>query len=79
MLYHSYYFKCLQSLKTTVIQEWEFYILSVLIIYSMEFYRTFEFLQTFYEIGKLVKGHSKRACKLVVIIFKKIGKEFWRV
>ena len=31
-------------LKTTNIQEWEFYIWWVCIIYFMEFYETFEFL-----------------------------------
>ena len=44
----------------------------------MKFYETFEFLQTFYEIGKLVKRHSKRACEVAVFIFLKIDKEFSR-
>ena len=44
----------------------------------MKFYETFEFLQTFYEIGKLVKRHSKRACEVAVFIFLKINKEFLR-
>ena len=44
----------------------------------MKFYETFEFFQTFYEIGKLVKRHSKRACEVAVFIFLKINKEFLR-
>ena len=40
-----------------------------LYIYSIEFYETFEFLQTFYEISKLVKHHSKRAWEVAIFIF----------
>ena len=44
----------IQYWKLSIFNIEEFYICSVRIIYSMELDGTFEFLQTFYELGKLV-------------------------
>ena len=69
MLYHYYHFKFLQSLKTTNIQEWEFYIWAVRIIYSIEFDETFEFFVIILWDCKLVKSQSKRASEVAIFIF----------
>ena len=69
MSYHCYYFKFLQSLKTTNIQELEFYIWAVRIIYSVEFDETFEFFVNILWDCKLVKSHSKRASEVAIFIF----------